>query len=461
MDARIERIQSEAAREKTETEKEWQAERGRLHLQISRLEKTAGTTSSSPGADPKAVEDLERKRQELASRLEAAETAQGELERRLVTERSGWKAERESLEASISKLETSLSAGASKVDPSELDALREELEARIRTAGQALADVEERSRAASAEWETEKQDLDKTLLDLKERLGESSSTWAGERDGLTAKLEEAETARSEFERRLVTERGEWETERDSLTEKISGLETSVAEGSSRVEASALNALREELEARIRTATQAQADVEQRFEAASAEWKTEKQELDKTALELNASLAENASRIDQAELDAMKDELLSKLTESEEKRTLLEGEQKAAADQWEDERSRLKQQMEELEKNAEAAGNATETELREKLSLEYEWKIQELTFQKDQLEQKSSATGRVPSGAEGDTDISEEIAGIDVQLAELTSFIDDPKSALSAVIRKNVERAELEAYRRGLSLRTDRVKKDGR
>ena len=278
---------------------------------------------------------------------------------------------------------------------------------------------------------------------------------------MASRLEAAETAQGELERRLVTERSGWKAERESLEASISKLETSLSASASKVDPSEPDALREELEARIRTATQAQADVEQRFEAASAEWKTEKQELDKTALELNASLAENASRIDQAELDAMKDELLSKLTESEEKRTLLEGEQKAAADQWENERSRLKQQLEELEKNAKAAGNASETELREKLSLEYEWKIQELTFQKDQLEQKSSATGRVPSGAEGDTDISEEIAGIDVQLAELTSFIDDPKSALSAVIRKNVERAELEAYRRGLSLRTDRVKKDGR
>ena len=98
-------------------------------------------------------------------------------------------------------------------------------------------------------------------------------------------------------------------------------------------------------------------------------------------------------------------------------------------------------------------------LREKLSLEYEWKIQELTFQKDQLEQKVNSAGTGGAVAANGTDLSEEIAGVEEQVAELTRFIDNPTSALSAVIRKNVKRAELEAYRRGLSFRMDGIKKE--
>ena len=108
-------------------------------------------------------------------------------------------------------------------------------------------------------------------------------------------------------------------------------------------------------------------------------------------------------------------------------------------------------------NIEAADEVKEAELREKLSLEYDWKIQELTFQKDQLEQKLSSAGpaSTPSvqSTEKGAEISEEIATIDSKILELTAFIENPSSALSSVIRKNVERAELEAYRRGLSFWT--------
>ena len=48
--------------------------------------------------------------------------------------------------------------------------------------------------------------------------------------------------------------------------------------------------------------------------------------------------------------------------------------------------------------------------------------------------------------------------VDQQIIEIAAFIDDPASALSRVIRKNVERSKLEAYRRGLSYRSEPVKK---
>ena len=50
--------------------------------------------------------------------------------------------------------------------------------------------------------------------------------------------------------------------------------------------------------------------------------------------------------------------------------------------------------------------------------------------------------------------------IDQQILEIAAFIDDPNSSLSIVIRKNVERSELEAYRRGLAYHSEPVKKAG-
>lgn len=361
MEARLEKIRNESTEEKAEAEKQWQTERGRLHLEISRLRKTGGTNPALPTADPKAAE------------------------------------------------------------------VREELEARIRTATRALADLEQRAESAADGWEAEKKDLEKNVLDLKERLDKNSSTWQDERDGLTA--------------------------------KISQLEGSLAEASSRVAPSELETLRKELTAKLGQAEAALSDFEERLGSERADWEKERVSLATDISQLEVSVSEGSSKIDPAELDAIKDELLSRLADSEEKRTALEGELKAAADQREKERSDFEQQMDELKQGTETIGDARETELREKLSLEYEWKIEELTFQKDQLEQKIDAAGTTPSVPTNDADLSGEIAGIDIQIAALTKFIDDPTAALSAVIRKNVERAELEAYRRGLYFQIDGTKKE--
>jgi chromosome segregation ATPase len=487
MEAHVEKARTESARERAEAEKEWQIERGQLYLKISRLEKSGGTDSAASGIDPRAAIDLEKKRQELASSLQAAEKAHHELEHQLGTERGAWESERESLTSTLSNLEASLSAAASKVDASELDTLRKELESRIRTATEALAEAERRSEAASTEWETEKQELAKDIEDLRNRLDQSSSTREEDRESLTAKirqleeslaqtashvapseiealrkeltskLEQTQSTHSELEQRHQTELGQWETERKALAEEVSTLRASVAEGASKIDATQLDTLRAELEARIQTATQEQADIQQRLETSSAEWKTEKQDLSRTIVDLEQNLAEQSSKVDQTELDTIKDELLSKLAESEERRAALDGKLETAAEQWEKDRSGLQALLDASKQNIEAADEVKEAELREKLSLEYDWKIQELTFQKDQLEQEMSSAGPAvtPSlnGTEKGTDISEEIATMDSKILELTAFIENPSSALSSVIRKNVERAELEAYRRGLSFWT--------
>ena len=269
MEARIETIRTESTAERAGAEKEWQTERGRLHLEISRLRKSEGTNPALPTADPKAVE------------------------------------------------------------------VREELEARIRTATRAMADLEQRSESDSAGWGTEKQALEENILDLKERLDKNASTWHNERDGLTA--------------------------------KISQLEGSLAEASSRVAPSELETLRKEMTSKLGQAEAARSEFEERLGTERADWEKERGSLVTNISKLEVSVSEGSSKINQAELDAIKDELLSRLAESEEKRTALEGELRAAADQREKERSEFEQQMDELKQSTGTIGNARETELREKLS----------------------------------------------------------------------------------------------
>ena len=46
-------------------------------------------------------------------------------------------------------------------------------------------------------------------------------------------------------------------------------------------------------------------------------------------------------------------------------------------------------------------------------------------------------------------ISAEVAKVEVQLSEIGKIVDNPNTELSTVIRKNVEKAELDAYLRGI------------
>jgi hypothetical protein len=58
-----------------------------------------------------------------------------------------------------------------------------------------------------------------------------------------------------------------------------------------------------------------------------------------------------------------------------------------------------------------------------------------------------------SGVSTET-VRREIARIETKLKEISAVIDDPASELSTVIRKNVERAELESYLRGMRFAVD-------
>jgi hypothetical protein len=54
-------------------------------------------------------------------------------------------------------------------------------------------------------------------------------------------------------------------------------------------------------------------------------------------------------------------------------------------------------------------------------------------------------------------IAGELARVENLIRELAELIDNPNTELSSVIRKNVERAELDAYAKGILFSTGRGK----
>ncbi len=232
----------------------------------------------------------------------------------------------------------------------------------------------------STDWETERTQLQEKIRDLEAALIEAKEVATGEATGdvgaeYSVKLREAE-------QELEESSAKWRQERRRLNEEIEELE--VALRKSRTEGRAADVQEAEVTARIR---EVEASAEQRVQEASGQWTAERESLQHSVEDMKQSLAEQESKIDRAELDAIREELLTRVAETEDEKGRIEEELAAAKTRWEEERVAFETRIEETDQGVRTERENLETELREKLTTEYEWKLKELTFQKEQLEQK--------------------------------------------------------------------------
>jgi len=86
-------------------------------------------------------------------------------------------------------------------------------------------------------------------------------------------------------------------------------------------------------------------------------------------------------------------------------------------------------------------------VKEQASLE----ISKLRAAADAASAAAAKAAKAPTPSQSAKD---ELARVQAKLAEVTAIIDDPMTELSVVIRKNVEKLELEAYLKGLRYTAD-------
>ncbi len=149
------------------------------------------------------------------------------------------------------------------------------------------------------------------------------------------------------------------------------------------------------------------------------------ERDKSAAEeLRQAVRETEERV-RAEMNAAIENLRAELNAEREKLNTALDHSAQATLQWESERKSL---QDELEKTRQTLAEA-ETKLKE-----------------------AAAAPPPPAPAPSSSNhkaLDAEIERIEGQIAKITALIDDPVTELSTVIRKNVERAELDSYLRGI------------
>ena len=280
--------------------------------------------------------------------------------------------------------------------------------------------------------------------------------------------------------RLQAAKTEWETEKANLVGEAAKLRQSAAR------ASAPRKNDEQLDKRLQEAIRTR-------EALAADLEKSKHEIAKLKETHSAELQDFTGRYIKTRSDLEK-----QLRESEEARGKLERELKKTQQTLEqaaqaaaaypadgalsEEVSRLKKELDQIQEErkrlvlrlAETSDLVSADVVRD-LRQQFEGRMQELVLENTQLaERVKDAASQMDvvyvKAADGSGDngyvvstlassvIDEEIKRIEELTAEIARLIDDPETELATVIRKNVERAGLDAYLKGILFSLGRGKK---
>jgi chromosome segregation ATPase len=389
--------------------------------------------------------DLEKARQEL-SRLKEAHSAELQgLTSRLNATKVEWEAEKASLVNEAAKLrqataQSAAQAGAPRKEDEQLD---KRLQEAIRTRDGLAADLE----------------------NARQELARLKEAHNAELQNMTARLQAAKT--------------EWEAEKTNLVGEAAKLRQSTAL------ASAPRKGDEQLDKRLQEAIRTRDGI-------AADLEKSKNEIAKLKETHSAELQDFTGRYIKTRTDLEK-----QLRESEEARAKLERDlemaqqasaqaaQAAQADGAQSEEvSRLTRELDEIQEEKKRlvlrlaeTSDLVSADVVNDLRQQFEGRIKEILAENTQLTEKVKianamvesegvrvimADGSGPNGSAVSTldssAIDEEVKRVEELSAEIARLIDDPETELATVIRKNVERAALDAYLKGILFSLGRGKK---
>jgi DNA repair exonuclease SbcCD ATPase subunit len=390
-----------------------------------------------------------------------------------------WRAERRRLNAEIDKLEAELadakaalarkraSASESKnsgIDPSTLIKLQEAADEKLKRAG--------------ADWDTERGQLKSQINRLEGAVAEAIARASNPlratqsvKEQFEVELNRVAKEKTELEQAFLRGKTEWEQEKLKMTGEMVKLRRAaqiMGRPMPKDDAPELNPKVRDMEKRLQESLdkwktereQLVAEIHRRDESAR-QWDTERRQLNDHAGQLQQAFLQAQAKIQAHEVAArvpnVAEEKLQEL--KTEKEAFQRQFQKAQAG-WDAERRRYEQQLLRMSDTRDRVSNEVVDQLRK----QYEQKLQEAINQKTQLAQelqtasslleaertRLSAAQTGGGGGGLDTEaIAAEVSKVEAQITQIIAIIDDPETELSTVIRKNVEKAELDAYLRGI------------
>ena len=328
--------------------------------------------------------------------------------------------------------------------------IQHQFEAKLREAKQQRTQVEEELESVSERWRNERRRLNAEVDRLESALSEARES---RKRALGAKADrgidplEVAKIQSSADEKIRKASKAWDAEREKLLKEISRLQRAVGDLIERSN----NPLRatmpvvEELETKLTEAVRAKERVESGFLREKALWDEEKLRMTGELIKLRHLVAQNSALKGKLDAADRAKELESRIS--------------AMQTEMERERAEWRVQIQQLERGLDDTRQTVNAEVVEQLRRQYDDRLQEMILQKSQLtEELKSASALLEAersrfataaGSGHEVAVVAEVARVQNRIADIGKLIENPSTELSMVIRKNVERVELNAYLEGI------------
>ena len=404
------------------------------------------------------------------TKLRDAKRQKTEAEEELESAGERWRTERRRLNSEIDRLEAALAEARNPVRTKTGDG---------KTAGitvEELAKVqqaaEEKLKSAAEEWQAERERLvsqnsrlERAVAEAIERSSNPIRSTQAIKDQFEARLDVAAKQRNEVEQELLRIKAAWDEDKKKLTAEIMKLRrlapSKAFEVKEKIER--IHGRAESLEqTRIRELETELADARAettRYHDASVKVQ---QQLATTTKELQ-KLQESASNAPAATPPVSSDAVEQIRREYESKIANVTREK----DQLQKQLLNAMKEIESLQRALSDSREQVNGEVMQQLRQQYDSKIQDMIQQKTNLAKELEAASALlqterarfaseigHSKAEGATAtavvaLESEVKRIEEMIHDIVMMIEDPSTELATIIRKNVEKAELNAYLKGI------------
>jgi hypothetical protein len=425
---------------------------------------------------------------QFESKLKQLRRQKEQAEEELESSSERWRSEKRRLHTEIERLEGALADAKAKAAKRQVDgnaSIDPAVIARIQDG------ANEKLKTAAKEWEEERarlksqiNRLEGAVADAIERSSNPLRATQSVKEQFEAELDRVAKQKTEVEQAFLRARTEWEQNRLKLTGEMVKLRRAaqiMGHAIPREDTPEVNPKVRALEAELKeshakwTAERDKLVSEiQKWQASGRQWEAERRQLNAHAGQLQEAYVQAQAKIQGYEVAGRAgDQYESKLSDLKQQKESLERRLQDARNEGTTERLRLTSEIErrdqQIQRIAEKEG--VSSEVVDQLRKQYEQRLQEAIRQKTQLAEelqsasllleterarltaeigKSETKAAAPktSGVDGDL-ISAEVTRVERQIQEIASLIDNPETELSTVIRKNVEKAELGAYLKGI------------
>ena len=427
---------------------------------------------------------------QFETKLKQLRRQKEQVEEELESSSERWRAEKRRLNGEIERLESALSEAKAKAkrpaDNGKNVGIDPAVIARIQDG------ANEKLQLATKDWEEERarlksqiNRLEGAVADAIERSSNPMRATQSVKEQFEAELDRVAKEKTDVEQAFLRARTEWEQNSLKMTGEMVKLRRAaqiMGHAVPREDTPEVNpkvrALEDELKqshAKWSTEREKLVSEIQKWEASSRQWETERRQLNDHAGQLQEAYVQAQAKIQGYEVAARAgNQYESKLSELKQQKESLERQLQNARNEWTAERLRLNSEIDRRDQQIQRIATDKEgvsSEVVEQLRKQYEQRLQEAIQQKTQLAQElqnasqmleterarlSAEIGNAEKSppAKGvdslDRDaISAEVARVEKQIKEIAALIDNPETELSTVIRKNVEKAELGAYLKGI------------